>query len=313
VSDVQDALLPQENAGLLAVLGGLARDRSTLDKRAENRAQLGVLRLVFSSDLLIAVGADKQPLLLPSLLPRLRAPGRVAVVFTDQEAAQGWMDARTPQGPECVGFAPASEFAGASDPNPRRWRRRLERARVNLLSVNPAGPLTFTATTLDFQSASSRLVGRAAATPQPDADAAWLELSARAAVRTRARSLLDQLAQGDPEEQAAELRREIAAVNRFGSRLFQSQLFLLPGRGNMTSKLKGSLGAASAGDPYLAVDGLLEVGEMASSLLGRPELDDRQRKELRERLKTTASMLRNLAVVGYRTTEIEQLSAARTR
>jgi hypothetical protein len=179
--------------------------------------------------------------------------------------------------------------------------------------VNPAGPATFSATTADFEAAGSRLVGRGVATPKPDPHTAWLERSARAAARARARRVLDQLGQGDPEEQLAELGQEIAAVSRFGSRLFQSQLFLLPGRGNMISKLQGSFGAASAGDPCLAVDGLLELGQMALSALGRADLDDGQRKELRKRLKTTASMLRNLAEVGYRTGEIEQLSSARTR
>jgi hypothetical protein len=306
-------LLPEDNAELLAVLGGLARDRPGLDKRAADRAELAVLRLVLRSPLRIAVGADQQPLLLPSLLPRLRAPGRVAVVFTDEEAAQGWMDARKTEGPACAGFAPASGFVGAQQPDTTRWRRWLERARVNLLSVNPAGPLTFSATTVEFASPCSRLVARGAAAPKPDPQGAWLEPSARAEVRARARRLLDQLMRGGSEDESAELRQESEAVNRFGSRLFQSQLFLLPSRGNMTSKLHGSLGAASAGDPCLAADGLLEIGRMAVSALDVGEVDEQQRRELRERLKTTAWMLRHLAEVGYRTREIEQIASASTR
>ena len=241
---MQDADSSEDNAGLLAVLGGLARDRPGLDKRARNSAELAVLRLVLRSHVLIAVGTDQQPLLLPSLLPRLRGLRRVALVFTDEEAARGWMDARRAEGPACGGFAPVSGFVGADQPDPRRWRRRLERAGVYLLSLNPAGPLTFTSTAVDFDSANSRLFGRRAEAPGPDPQGAWLDLLARAELRTRARRLVDHLVRDSSEEQAAELSQEREAVNGFGSRLFQSQLSLLPGRGNMRSKLYGSLASA---------------------------------------------------------------------
>lgn len=308
---MQGGALPGDNAELLTVLAGLARDRSSLDKRALNRAELGVLRLLLREELQIAVNAKHEPLLLPSLLPRPRGPGRVALVFTDEEATRGWSDARKRDGPMCGGFASVARFVGSSEPDPKGWRRWLQRNRVNELTLNPAGPLTFTATTLDFDSASSRLGGRGATAPEPDLAGAWLDASARAEVRERARRLLDQLAQlGSEEDVTAELREEIAAVNRFGSRLFQSQVALLPGRGNLNAKLYGSLGAASAGDPCLAADGLLEMRGRVASALDREEIDDRQRKQLETRLKTTVSVLGELVDLGYRTGEIEQLTAA---
>jgi len=305
------AELPHDNAELLAVLAGLARDRSSLEKRELNRAELGVLRLVLRSQLQIAIDPKHEPLLLPSLLPRLRGPGRVALVFTDEEATRGWSDARKRDGPMCGGFAPAGRFVGSGEPDPKRWRRWLQRNSVNELTLNPAGPLTFTATTVDFDSASSRLGGRGATAPDPDPGGAWLDRSDRVEVRERACRLLDQLAQlPSDEDVGAEQREEITAVNRFGSRLFQSQLALLPGRGNLSAKLYGSFGAASAGDPCLAADGLLELRGRVASALDREELDDRQRKQLETRLKTTVSVLRGLVDLGYRTGEIKQLTAA---
>ncbi len=301
---MQGALSPQDNAELLAVLGGLARDRPDLDKRAVNKAELAVLRLVFQSRLLIAMGSRKQPLLLPAVLARAQGgTGRVAVVFTDEEAAQGWMDARRPEGPACLGYDELSRFLGDRPPDPKRWHRQLVRARVDLLSVNPAGPLTFTASRLDFDQAISRLAARRATVPQPDLERAWLELSARAAVRVRAHHLLDQLRRDGSAEETEE---ETDALDHFGSRLFQSQVFLLARQRGLRSSVYASIAAVCAGDPCLAVDGLLEAGAMALSALERPEVDGRQRKLLRKQARWIASMLDKLSELGYRTDDIKR-------
>jgi hypothetical protein len=77
----------------------------------------------------------------------------------------------------------------------------------------------------------------------------------------------------------------------------------------MGSKFQGSVAASAAADPCLAVDGLLELGEMILRALTRPRLEEGQRKGLRKRLSFTVSTLRQLAHLDYRTHEIEQLAA----
>jgi hypothetical protein len=301
----RSVLTPEDNAELLGVLAGLARDRAGLDKRAKGKVELAVLRLVFRASLLIPVGEDEKPLLLPSLMARARGPGKVVFVFTDEEAAQGWIDARRPEAPACSGFRSVADFLGGRQPDSKRWRRRLQRGSVNLLSLNPAGPLTFTASEMDFDWASSRLIGRRAAAPEPDPEQAWLNPAARTAVRQEASDLLDELRQQGSTE-----RTESEALKRFGSRLFKSNVFVLARGGNVKSKVYGGLGAASAGDPCQAIDALLEAGEMVLSALSGSKLDEQQRKRLLTEAKFVVSLLRGVTKLGYRTSDIKQFSSA---
>src|SRR5579875_2708962 len=96
-------LSPHENAELLRLLAGALSRLHELGEDEQKRREFAAkakrefLRVLTRSRLLLALGGDGQARLLPG------GPhgGRVAVVFSDEEAARAWAAQRPPQAPAC--------------------------------------------------------------------------------------------------------------------------------------------------------------------------------------------------------------------
>jgi len=274
VSGAGSTPAPADNADLLAAIAaGVEVGRS--DKRRFVEAKRDVVLALERSKVLLLAAADGEPMcrLTPSRL------GGVMLAFTDREAADAWVAGQHPA-------AHASQFVTSSgferDVGPV-WLEGFARCSALGVVLNAAGPLG----TIVYANEARKLrPRRSRRSDGSDVQHPWLDLPARAAERAR---LAGSVGTAD-------------GASAFGSLLWAAERRFLAGRrlAHETDLDEGArlmlLGCAQwglAGDPYRAIDGLLEVGQLL--------LDDHREGVV---LGEVADSLANLSVAAYRSEDV---------
>jgi hypothetical protein len=301
---VSATLAPRDNVELLTVLAGIYRSIGKRDRAALASAKREVLRVLARSPLLVALEREGKV----ALTPGEAEVRRLAVAFSDEEAARGWAACRHSRAPT-ITFAPVSELLGAEAPGPAKLAAWLEANGASALSFNPAGPFALPVFYVrELRRTGPRLLGRAPAPAQEGE--AWLDLAARRALRARVRELLNRLAQAEDDQQIGRLVAEFEQVDQFHSHFVYCRRNLLLGA-RFGASVKGVhflhagiTDALQCGDPHLAVDGLLQCAHAATAALASGGLDDRERKIYKQALEWTTGMLGKLAELDYRGEEI---------
>lgn len=250
-----ETLRPEDGAEMLS----LARQMDEADKKKDS-AKRDLTRAFLRSPVLLA-GGPVTPVVTPS------TETGVFAAFTDQEAAEAWAGERHPAAPpvawEVVRPAP-DERASRSE-----WLDRMEDARAAVVSVNPNGPLSFLVYHDELTEWKLRL-----RRPKPEAGAApWLDVQARARERARLKAMLGRLVDVIASGQIASMEAlspELRTRNDFGSVAVSADLRFLLTRWRLHFEQYYdaiyemswvSVTRARIGDPWRAVDGLLETAE----------------------------------------------------
>jgi hypothetical protein len=236
--------VPADNADLLAAIAaGVDVGRS--DERRFVEAKRGVVLALARSTVLLLAAADGEPMCRPTP-SRL---GGVMLAFTDREAADAWVAGQHPA-------AHASRFVTSSgfdrDVGRKVWLERFARCSALGVVLNAAGPLGTIVYANEVRKLRPR---RSRRSDGSDVQHPWLDLAARAGERAR---LAGSVGTAD-------------GASAFGSLLWAAERRFLAGRrlAHETDLDEGArlmlLGCAQwglAGDPYRAIDGLLEVGQL---------------------------------------------------
>jgi hypothetical protein len=286
------------------------------DAKARRQRKRDVV-LSLERDAVLLAADGREPLCRPAPTRR----GGMLIAFSDAEAADAWARRQHPGAPPCA-FAPASELHPGDVAGRERWLSWLERYRALGVAINPEGPLGTIVYAAELENYRQRLLRRPM---KSAAEHPWLDPAAREAERRRGADVIAGLAAAADAGDVAEsdrLGQELLRVG-FGSLVWESERLLQSGRARLRAAglnggadrreaieriVYGSGRLGLAGDPYRAIDGLLEAGEI---LLGEahPDLDDepgwseRQGHEI-------AEMLAGLVPAGYRTQEASRFAEA---
>lgn len=304
-------LQPRDSAELLRASARLSSFNRGEDPGAFDAAKRDLILCMERQSLLLATTEDGAALRRPS------TQGGLLLAFTDDEAAEAWRANEHPDAPDS-GLALTPEQRPRSDREGRKhWLGLFERHDAAAVIVNPAGPLGFGAYGHECRAARPRLFGRSA---DGDGGEPWLDLAQRAAERARARALLDAIAESiaaNDDARFDELRSELPELNRMKSLATGVADQVLSGRWRLvrgeTQKglyqlLWGGVAwGRYAGDPYRAIDTLIEGGELLEPLHEQGVDDPEQSGWVDSYLTQTAAALAAMPI-GYREQEIDRFA-----
>jgi len=203
----------------------------------------------------------------------------------------------------------ASELVGDGRAQTRRWAAWLQRVGASTLSFNPYGPFALSTNPKELRTTAPRLLARAV--PLGPEEEAWLDLDARESARARARSLLERYAAAEELEQLRPLDKEWDdRLMSFRCRLWFERVRIIYARlledspDKVRQLLKPARQAAEYGDPYLAIDGLLETARVADRGLGVQTASEFDRSVYQLALEQASRLLSQLSELGYRSEEV---------
>lgn len=250
-----ETLRPEDGAQMLALARQM--DEQTGGKAGAKRA----LTRAFERSPVLLAGGPAAPLVLPS------TDTGVLVAFTDEEAAEAWAAERHPAAPPVdwgLIPAPPDHRAGRS-----AWLDRLEEVGAAIVSVNPSGPLSFLVHHQELTEWRS-LFRRSTSDAGP---APWLDLQERAQERLRLKGMMERLADVVASGQLASMEAldpELKTRHAFSSAAISTEVQFLLDRWRLHFQQYYeaiyemtwvSTMRARFGDPWRAVDGLLEAAD----------------------------------------------------
>ena len=266
-----ETLRPEDGAEMLA----MARRMEEATRHRDN-AKRDLTRAFLRSPVLLAGGPDT-PLVLPS------TDTGVFVAFSDQEAAEAWLAERHPAAPEVdwgiVQPAPDERTARSA------WLDRLEASRAALVAVNPSGPMSFVVHHPELTEWRARF-RRSKLEP---GEAPWLDLEARARERARLKGMMERLAEVVASAQLASMESfspELKTRMGFGSLRIACDTRWLLARWRLHFEQYYeaiyemswvSTQRPRFGDPWRAIDGLLETAAHIQELKARGVKDPNHR------------------------------------
>lgn len=230
------------------------------DPKRVREAQRDVVNALAQCVVLVPT-ADGSPATVPGLL------GPMLLSFTDGEAAEAWEGSRHPDAP-AVEWARSDELNRGAAPDRSCWLSWLAAHEASAILINPAGPLGNIVHLRDVQTARRRRLSRPIGRQHP-----WLDPAERRRARDRMtahRAELTRAVESGNASPFQDLQSRLDEVNPLGSPLWGSELLYLDAlnqwrfedeRDGLRRMIFAALSWARFGDPYRAIDALLDVGQ----------------------------------------------------
>lgn len=305
---------PAENAELLRAGARLLSVRRRTDPGLWIERKRELILCLESHRLLVAMDGE-QPRVLPG------PAGRMLLAFTDDDAAQAWAESRHPADDVEARFAPNTDAASPSEREGRTWWLDwLNCLDADQIRVNPVGPLGYTVFRNELAGTRRGLRRRRRGTDSDSDDLLWLDVDDRAAERQRVsakRAEILAAVQAGDEARLKEMDPRSLDLNRLGNGLWSAEDRLLDARRHLQrgDALRGArehmlaaIGFGQFGDPFSAVDALLETGALLLDMHARQVTDPDAPDFVRRFLGETADALAKLRM-GYRDADIDALLA----